>query len=149
MAKGARASSRKRNNAALRAKIFGPAVDARTERLSAKLQELVSRPKPVDERAMLVDGEGAEKEEQKDAASINIMDGISPPPLWQEARAQAYGTRNGYRRSEDNLKAKTHAPPIEDREEEGAQEGEEFDNIPVYNAKRYRPWHNKGKEMKL
>ena len=80
MAKGARASSRKRNNAALRAKIFGPAVDARTERLSAKLQELVSRPKPVDERAMLVDGEGAEKEEQKDAASINIVDGISLTP---------------------------------------------------------------------
>lgn len=81
MARGARASSRKRNNAALRAKIFGPAVDARTERLSAKLQELISKPKPVDERAMLVDGEDAEKEGQKGAASINIVDGISLPLL--------------------------------------------------------------------
>jgi Protein of unknown function (DUF2423) len=77
MAKGARASSRKRNNAALRAKIFGPAVDARTERLSAKLQELVSKPKPVEERVMLVDSENAEDDDQKDAGNVNNVDGIS------------------------------------------------------------------------
>ena len=77
MAKGARASSRKRNNAALRTKIFGPAVDARTERLSAKLQELVSKPKPVEERIMLVDSEVAEENEPKDAGNVNIVEGIS------------------------------------------------------------------------
>ncbi|PWY71504.1 hypothetical protein BO94DRAFT_501622 [Aspergillus sclerotioniger CBS 115572] len=46
MAKSGRASVIKRNRAKLRATVFGPAVDARTERLSAKLQELASQPKP-------------------------------------------------------------------------------------------------------
>lgn len=55
MAKSQRASTTKRNNAALRSKVFGPASDARTERLSAKLQELASKPRPDQERAMDVD----------------------------------------------------------------------------------------------
>lgn len=46
MAKSIRASVSKRNRANLRKKIAGPAVDARTERLAAKLQELASQPKP-------------------------------------------------------------------------------------------------------
>lgn len=45
MAKSVRASVSKRNKAKLRATVFGPVVDARTERLSAKLQELASQPK--------------------------------------------------------------------------------------------------------
>jgi hypothetical protein len=49
MAKSGRASIIKRNRAKLRSTIFGPAVDARTERLSAKLQELASQPKPKDQ----------------------------------------------------------------------------------------------------
>lgn len=55
MAKSARASTVKRNNAKLRSKIFGPAIDARTERLSAKLQELANAPKPDEEKKMDVD----------------------------------------------------------------------------------------------
>ena len=55
MAKGARASTRKRNNRALRAKIFGPASDARTDRLSTKLQELASLAGPSNETSMDVD----------------------------------------------------------------------------------------------
>jgi Protein of unknown function (DUF2423) len=74
MAKGARASTRKRNNAALRAKIFGPAHDARTERLSAKLQELVSKPKPEQERIMEVDSTNAEAKEQGSTCETNIVD---------------------------------------------------------------------------
>jgi Protein of unknown function (DUF2423) len=54
MAKGLRASTRKRNNAKLRRTVFGPASDARTERLSAKLQEIASQPRPDQERAMEV-----------------------------------------------------------------------------------------------
>ncbi|KAL4737237.1 hypothetical protein BDV11DRAFT_172130 [Aspergillus similis] len=46
MAKSVRASIQKRNKAKLRSTVFGPAVDARTERLSAKLQELAAQPKP-------------------------------------------------------------------------------------------------------
>ncbi|KAJ5986818.1 hypothetical protein N7451_011183 [Penicillium sp. IBT 35674x] len=46
MAKSIRASVSKRNRATLRKKVFGPVVDARTERLAAKLQELASQPRP-------------------------------------------------------------------------------------------------------
>lgn len=49
MAKGARASTIKANNAKLKAKVFGPVETARTERLSAKLLELASAPKPLRE----------------------------------------------------------------------------------------------------
>ena len=55
MAKGLRASTRKRNNTKLRSTVFGPASDARTERLSAKLREIASQPRPEQERAMEVD----------------------------------------------------------------------------------------------
>lgn len=46
MAKGARSSSNKANNVALKAKVFGPVENARAERLNAKLMELISQPKP-------------------------------------------------------------------------------------------------------
>ena len=62
MAKGLRASSRKKNNAALRERVFGPAFDARTARLSAKLQEIAAQPPPEQERAMNMD-EDVEKED--------------------------------------------------------------------------------------
>jgi hypothetical protein len=46
MAKGARASTKKANNQKLKSRVFGPVESARTERLSAKLLELASQPKP-------------------------------------------------------------------------------------------------------
>jgi hypothetical protein len=46
MAKGARASTKKVNNQKLKSRVFGPVETARTERLSAKLLELASQPKP-------------------------------------------------------------------------------------------------------
>lgn len=55
MAKGLRSTVKKRNRAKLRSTIFGPAADARTERLSAKLQELASRPGPAQERNSRMD----------------------------------------------------------------------------------------------
>lgn len=70
MAKGQRASTRKRNNSNLRAK-FAPHYDARTERLSAKLQELVAQPKPAREKSMEVD-EDESKEGDKDAEDDDI-----------------------------------------------------------------------------
>lgn len=45
MAKGARSSIRKNNNTKLKARVFGPVENARTQRLSAKLLELASQPK--------------------------------------------------------------------------------------------------------
>ncbi len=60
MAKGARASTIKTNNAALKRKVFGPVENARTERLSAKLLELASqpKPKPVEQDVMMDSEEG-------------------------------------------------------------------------------------------
>lgn len=79
MAKGLRASTRKRNNAALRAKVFGPAVDARTERLSTKLLELAAKPRPDQERIMEVDEDNSKEQdnrlgttESKDTEDIEI-----------------------------------------------------------------------------
>ncbi|OJJ38549.1 hypothetical protein ASPWEDRAFT_103504 [Aspergillus wentii DTO 134E9] len=61
MAKSVRASVSKRNKAKLRATVFGPAVDARTERLSAKLQELASQPKPQGQKkGVELDAAGAD-----------------------------------------------------------------------------------------
>lgn len=57
MAKGARASTRKANNAALKSRVFGPVEDARTQRLSAKLLELAQQPKKKDDVSMeVIDG---------------------------------------------------------------------------------------------
>jgi len=50
MAKGARSSVRKANNKKLKARVFGPVENARAERLSAKLIELASQPKPPKEK---------------------------------------------------------------------------------------------------
>ena len=46
MAKSARASSVKKNNQRLKKHVFGPIEAARNERLSAKLLELATQPKP-------------------------------------------------------------------------------------------------------
>jgi len=61
MAKGARASTIKSNNAKLKANVFGPVETERTARLSAKLLELASAPKPLIEEA---------EAEKKDSADM-------------------------------------------------------------------------------
>ena len=48
MAKGLRSSRNKSNKSKLRSCVFGPAEDARKERLSAKLLELAANPKSKD-----------------------------------------------------------------------------------------------------
>lgn len=67
MAKSQRASSIKRNNANLRSKIFAPHGDARTARLSAKLQELAASSKPPDTT-------GTTKREQRALAGMDVDD---------------------------------------------------------------------------
>jgi Protein of unknown function (DUF2423) len=58
MAKSVRSSVKKRNHANLRSKVFGPMADARTERLSAKLQELAAQPLKLQGAAKDTTGEG-------------------------------------------------------------------------------------------
>ena len=74
MAKSARASVIKSNHRKLRATVFGPAHDARTARLSAKLQELVAKPKPEAEKPMDVDDKNVDGVE--DQASNDNTEGI-------------------------------------------------------------------------
>ena len=50
MAKGLRSSVKKANKAKLRSRVFRPVEDARTERLSAKLLELASKPQTEREK---------------------------------------------------------------------------------------------------
>ncbi|KAF7714127.1 Uncharacterized protein PECH_000325 [Penicillium ucsense] len=76
MAKSVRASVSKRNRANLRTKVFGPVVDARTERLAAKLQEIASQPKPEhsDKSKMEVEDETADQNVEKATAADESMD---------------------------------------------------------------------------
>ena len=73
MAKGQRASTVKRNNTALRAK-FAPIYDARTARLSAKLQEIAAQPKPPRDETMDVDAEGLKAGQNSDSDSDSDVD---------------------------------------------------------------------------
>lgn len=81
MAKSARASTTKRNNANLRKKVFGPAHDARTERLSARLQELAAAPKPESEKPMEVDADNIDKSEQTDENKSTDVDMANTPAV--------------------------------------------------------------------
>lgn len=73
MAKSVRASVSKRNRANLRKKVFGPVVDARTERLAAKLQELASQPKPKAPKKSEMELDSGEAGKKDDAALLARM----------------------------------------------------------------------------
>lgn len=79
MAKSVRASVSKRNRANLRKKVFGPLVDARTERLAAKLQEIASQPKPQASGKSDV-GLGLDESGTCDAIYIYLSLALSLPP---------------------------------------------------------------------
>lgn len=81
MAKSARASTTKRNNANLRKKVFGPAHDARTERLSARLQELAAAPKPESEKPTELHTEHTDKDEQADENKSADVDMANTPAV--------------------------------------------------------------------
>ncbi|RKF71726.1 hypothetical protein GcM1_250145 [Golovinomyces cichoracearum] len=74
MAKGARSSRQKENKTKLRRKIFGPQERARTERLSAKLLELASRPKSVlNTTTMEIDTETASRSKSQEAGEATKL----------------------------------------------------------------------------
>ncbi|KAI0406603.1 hypothetical protein F4802DRAFT_595960 [Xylaria palmicola] len=86
MAKSSRASSRKANNQRLKANIFGPVEVERNARLSAKLLELATAPKPeraddetmniveTDADAAAAEDGNAEKQDAAAAADEASMD---------------------------------------------------------------------------
>lgn len=57
MAKGLRSSRNKTNNSKLRSNVFGPVENARKARLSAKLLELATKPKPREDQDTRMDVE--------------------------------------------------------------------------------------------
>lgn len=74
MAKSIRSSTKKRNHAKLRSTVFGPVVDARTERLSAKLQELAAQPLKIETSKDTAEENTkaeAEAEDESDSKRIN------------------------------------------------------------------------------
>ncbi|KAJ9155772.1 hypothetical protein NKR19_g4417 [Coniochaeta hoffmannii] len=73
MAKSARASKVKSNNQRLKKNVFGPVEAARTERLSAKLQELISQPKPSEAKKE-VEMQDVDAEDVADKASTANAD---------------------------------------------------------------------------
>ncbi|KAI0512687.1 hypothetical protein F5B22DRAFT_302240 [Xylaria bambusicola] len=79
MAKSSRSSSRKANNQRLKARVFGPIELERNARLSAKLLELATAPKPDDESMKIIDEDAdviGSNNTEKDgaAAGENTMD---------------------------------------------------------------------------
>jgi len=68
MAKGARASTKKANHQKLKSRVFGPVETERTERLSAKLLQLASTPRPTqkDARDMDIEGTAGMTESQRE-----------------------------------------------------------------------------------
>jgi hypothetical protein len=93
MAKGQRASTVKRNNSALRAK-FAPIYDARTARLSAKLQEIAAQPKPVREETMDLDAnEDGSKDQEEDEDSDIDMKGTTKSKKKSETTKKRGPTR--------------------------------------------------------
>ncbi|KAL4789899.1 hypothetical protein BDV19DRAFT_373326 [Aspergillus venezuelensis] len=79
MAKSVRASVQKRNKAKLRSTVFGPAVDARTERLSAKLQELAAQPKPSHQESK-PDGNATKMDTQEENNKTNPNEAMDVDP---------------------------------------------------------------------
>ncbi|KAL3483574.1 hypothetical protein BJX62DRAFT_244765 [Aspergillus germanicus] len=95
MAKSVRASVQKRNKAKLRATVFGPVVDARTERLSAKLQELASQPKPNDQDKSKSNEQAIEIDMQDSNPTINTESNEAMDIDTSKASGSGYSKRSG------------------------------------------------------
>ena len=113
MAKGLRSSVKKSHRTKLRSRVFAPVEDARTERLSAKLLELASQPRPAKTDMELDEDNGtntplthqiprhstrsnsspaSKSDAQADAHQDQQAEGLSPCISWSIPRALSEGT---------------------------------------------------------
>lgn len=116
MAKGLRSSVKKSHRTRLRSRVFAPVEDARTERLSAKLLELASQPRPAKTDMELDEDNGtntipttpthqiphhstqsnsapaSKSDAQADAHQNQQAEGLSPCISWSIPRALSEGT---------------------------------------------------------
>lgn len=98
MAKSIRSSTKKRNHAKLRSTVFGPVVDARTERLSAKLQELAAQPLKIETTKDTSEENAkpeAEVEDESDSKRTNPTPGPFSRDSFVSGSRLTFNRRNG------------------------------------------------------
>ncbi|KAL1992969.1 hypothetical protein VTN49DRAFT_3726 [Thermomyces lanuginosus] len=90
MAKSARASTVKRNHAALRSAVYAPDTDARTARLAAKLQELASQPRPErpQNNSMEVDASGPKSKGNDSSEDTKMALDNEPTPSISSSKSK-------------------------------------------------------------
>ncbi|THY05394.1 hypothetical protein D6D03_03067 [Aureobasidium pullulans] len=99
MGKGLRSSVNKTNNRKLKKNVFGPVETARTERLSQKLMELASQPKPP-KSEMEVEESGDSKQAESEAKAANANGALNalaipvPQSLAHQCPATAAASMN-------------------------------------------------------
>lgn len=81
MAKGARASTKKANNARLKSKVFGPVEAARLERLAAKTDALRAQPKPAPPGELTMDIE-------EGRCAVSLRDCVNPRSVTIEEKVE-------------------------------------------------------------
>ena len=92
MARSSRSSALKTNNQKLKKHVFGPVEEARNKRLSAKLLEIASQPKPEKDVAMEPVSEDPVVE-TKDAASATKEETMEVDSAAEPAAAQPLGKK--------------------------------------------------------
>ncbi|KAJ5107551.1 hypothetical protein N7456_004226 [Penicillium angulare] len=108
MAKSVRASVSKRNRANLRKKVFGPVVDARTERLAAKLQELASQPRPETSDKSEMELESGETADQDSGAKAVAADEAMDVDTKSSKRSQKSGRVQKNKKPRNSIVFKAH-----------------------------------------
>ncbi|KKY38664.1 hypothetical protein UCDDA912_g01357 [Diaporthe ampelina] len=91
MAKSQRSSVTKANNQRLKKNVFGPVEAARQQRLSARLLEIASQPKPVPEKEMKDAAERAEPEETTAAGEAKTEDSMEVDQMSKSTKSKAKG----------------------------------------------------------
>ncbi|KAJ5921559.1 hypothetical protein N7466_009885 [Penicillium verhagenii] len=112
MAKSIRASVGKRNRATLRKKVFGPVVDARTERLAAKLQELASQPRPKNPEKTKTESEmeveSDEAADQSSSAKAAPTDEAMDIDIKSSKKRSKFGRVQKTKKPRNNIVFKAH-----------------------------------------
>ncbi|EFX00445.1 GPI ethanolamine phosphate transferase [Grosmannia clavigera kw1407] len=113
MAKSARASSRKLNNQKLKKNVFGPVEAARTERLSAKLMELVAQQLPV----------AKEVEGAKEAGAVEAVADSTPSAQLRDENTEGMDMNGPLQRSASCLANEAAAMDVDSAAARGTGAG--------------------------
>lgn len=95
MGKGLRSSVNKVNNRKLKKNVFGPVENARTERLSAKLLELASQPKPAQSEMEIEQPSGMHSLHSRDTEECKQLTSQCTDSKQVESEAKETANANG------------------------------------------------------